>query len=808
MKKKYLMNAVAVLALGLTAASCSKDLDISKSDIVGNAETALGVKIAPDHDWIMAASTNVNVSVNLDYGAEYTVYIFADEPLTSNADYIGSATLVSGESVNITVARPSGAGMLYAACYDKDNHAIYKSFAVRTSGTSVAFGESATTTKGLRRATSTGNRWSVTPLNMPDLSAYTTGNLIEMQEEINGNGAGLPINQADGREAHLKITGSYSGSIARIQSYANQSVYVTGTWTVPEDQRCTGNSAIVVGNGGKIIVPSGCTLSTNANNEAGTTGMIYVMPGGSIEGDGQLQFSNGTQTYSYNAGNITVSNININGGVLYNAGTIGIPEGANWRTAASSTALEGPAGTPDAPSKFINLGKAVFTSVSGAGISFENACNMRVTGDLAIGNSSKMDNGSYIECGTLHLNGSNNGGIVLYMGNAAYMNCLGGFSTNNFGVWGPAGSGYTSNAIFKINDCTYVNTTEGKDGTTYMLDHVELILPENWTTTDALGGAGADIIAQGGGILQPQHPGYRQAQLFYQYFNGQECYGINPNNWEWHDGSSRKVSEGYWDAVNQIYVQEVWETIPGGNYLKDNVSLYASDVDESRATCIYGTSPSYSVSVDDSENCGVNIDKGENRKPTPQVYTYAFEDTFMGDYDMNDVVLQVWEEYGTLKIKLCATGASKDLYVYYNNSPLFQGAEVHQLFGAAAGKFVNTGASGAGDKFTTVASANWPVSEMSKPSGFDYATAGFNIRWGNLTRDESIWLTTRSDSPIGTAPYAVCIPDKWAWPTEWTKVSEAYPGNSTYPSFADYAGDPSKSTWYKAPDVSKTISPE
>ena len=794
MKKKYLMNAVAVLALGLTAASCSKDLDISKSDIVGNAETALGVKIAPDQDWIMAASTNVNVSVNLDYGAEYTVYIFADEPLTSNADYIGSATLVSGESVNITVARPSGAGMLYAACYDKDNHAIYKSFAVRTSGTSVAFGESATTTKGLRRATSTGNRWSVTPLNMPDLSAYTTGNLIEMQEEINGNGAGLPINQADGREAHLKITGSYSGSIARIQSYANQSVYVTGTWTVPEDQRCTGNSAIVVGNGGKIIVPSGCTLSTNANNEAGTTGMIYVMPGGSIEGDGQLQFSNGTQTYSYNGGNITVSNININGGVLYNAGTIGIPEGANWRTAASSTALEGPAGTPDAPSKFINLGKAVFTSVSGAGISFENACNMRVTGDLAIGNSSKMDNGSYIECGTLHLNGSNNGGIVLYMGKAAYMNCLGDISVNNFGVWGPTTD--DARAIFKINGCSYCNYTTGGDASYYMVDNVELIIPSPFFDE------GVKNFYTGGvaGQLINYHPDYHKALLFYGWFNGQGCKGINSDNYEW-----VQIQE----QGHQIDHEPWWEVdVPGsqGFVLKANASFY--DVDESRATCIYGTSPSYSVSVDDSENCGVNIDKGENRKPTPQVYTYAFEDTFMGDYDMNDVVLQVWEENDKLKIRLCATGASKDLYVYYNDSPSFQGAEVHQLLGAASGKFVNTGASGAGDKFTTVASANWPVTEMSKPSGFDYATAGFNIRWGNLTRDESIWLTTRSDSPIGTAPYAVCIPDKWAWPTEWTKVSEAYPGNSTYPSFADYAGDPSKSTWYKAPDVSKTISPE
>ena len=794
MKKKYLMNAVAVLALGLTAASCSKDLDISKSDIVGNAESALGVKIAPDHDWIMVASTNVNVSVNLDYGAEYTVYIFADEPLASNADYIGSATLVSGESVTVNVARPSGAGLLYAACYDKDNHAVYKSFPVRISGTSVAFGESATTTKGLRRATSTGNRWSVTPLNMPDLSAYTTGNLIEMQEEINGNGAGLPINQADGREAHLKITGSYSGSIARIQSYANQSVYVTGTWTVPKDQRCTGNSAIVVGAGGKIVVPSGHLLSTNANNNEGTTGMIYVMPGGVIEGDGQVQFSNGTQTFSYNGGNITVKNININGGTLYNAGTLGNPNNIQ-------TALEGPGGTPEHPSLLVNLGQAYFTSTSGAGLAIYNACNIKVTGKMAIGNSSKMDDGSYIECGSLELNGSNNGGIVLNMGNAAYMNCLGGFSTNNFGVWGPAGANYTSNAIFKINDCTNVNTTEGKNGTTYMLDHIELILPEGWTTTDAVNlayGANGQAI----GWLNTNHPKYRQAQLIYQYFNGQQCYGIDSNNYQW-----VQVQE----QGHQIDHEPWWVVdVPGyqGLVLKDNVKLYASDVDESRATCIYGTSPSYSVSVDDSENCGVNIDKGENRKPTPQVYTYAFEDTFMGDYDMNDVVLQVWEENGQLKIKLCATGASKDLYVYYDNNPLFQRAEVHQLLGAAAGKFVNTGASGAGDKFTTVASANWPVTEMSKPSGFDYATAGFNIRWGNLTRDESIWLTTRSDSPIGTAPYAVCIPDKWAWPTEWTKVSEAYPGNSTYPSFADYAGDPSKSTWYKAPDVSKTISPE
>ncbi|MBQ5532706.1 MAG: hypothetical protein IIU04_04090, partial [Bacteroidales bacterium] len=65
------------------------------------------------------------------------------------------------------------------------------------------------------------------------------------------------------------------------------------------------------------------------------------------------------------------------------------------------------------------------------GMAIHNACNIYVTGDLALGNSSRMDNGSYIECGTLHLNGSNNGNIVLYMGNAAYMNCRGAVSVTD-----------------------------------------------------------------------------------------------------------------------------------------------------------------------------------------------------------------------------------------------------------------------------------------------------------------------------------------------------------------------------------------
>ena len=781
MKKKYLMNGMALLALGLTMGSCSKETGFTQQDAVSHAEKELGVTINSNTDWKMTQDTRINVSVNLDYGATYTVFISTGEPLIADGTYIGRVEVKSGVTEEIIVSRPTGAAVLYAACYDKDNHAICKSFPVKENGASVSFGESTSTTKGIRRAVSTGNRWSVTPQNMPDLSTYMTGDLIEMQESINTNGAGLPINQADGREAHLKITGSYSGSIARLQSYANQSVYVTGTWTVPQDQRVTGNSAVVVGNGGKIVVPSGHMLSTNANNNEGTTGMIYVLPGGIIEGEGQLQFSNGTQTYSYNAGTITVSNININGGTLYNAGTIG-------NGMSTTTALEGPGGTPDQPSKFINLGHAYFSSVSGAGMAIENACNMYVTGDLALGNSSKMDNGSYIQCGTLHLNGSNNGDIVLYMGNAAYMNCLGDVSVNNFGVWGPNGNngGTINRAIFKINGCSYCNLTKGGNASYYMVDNVELIIPNPFFDD------GVKNFYTGGvaGQLNTQHADYYKAYLFYGWFNGQGFKGIDSDNYEW----VQIQEEGYGDMSTGTWRWVV--TKPGfqGYVLKDNASFY--DVDESRATCIYGTSPSYNVTVDESDNCGVNIIKEPDPIPDAQIYSYAFEDSYNADYDMNDVVVKVQEnsdDASKLDFYLMCTGASYDLYVYLTVNgmtyPLFNGAEVHAAMGGTAHMFINTGTPD-GKKFDNSQAPAY--FSMTKPAGV-----------GNNLATLDVWIKSpQGDIHVATPgqdPHGVVIPSDWDWPKEYQSIKLAYPD---FVGFADPSTRSSYLEWYKNPNTS------
>lgn len=763
MKKKYLMNAVAALALGLTAASCSKDLDISKADIVGNAETALGVKIAPDHDWIMTQMVEANISVNGDYQANYDLVVYANNPFIENrGTVLGTAFVVSGSTAKFSFSAPSSLIVVYVALKDEKGYTYLKpavindgkletSFGGNVSASAPSFTRAATVTRGA------ADDFTIPTREMPNLSAYIDDAVVI--DDANN------VTYGGGVEHYLIPEGTtWSKNIPLIQSGSGISVYVQGTLNINAEQRVNGGCVFIVGPKGTVNIASGQQLVTNANNNAGTVGSFYVYPGGKVQGEGTLQFANGTGSYNYNGGTIDVGTINNNGGTLYNAGTI------------EADLIEGGAGL----SIYENAGKVhvgkFIKGSSTANIRIYNNCWWECDGDIYCRNI-QQGAGAYIKGANLGMSGSNDGtsdAAYIWAKGNSLIDISGYVAFNNIDIVGPTGDSY---AYLQFGEATGVNSYQNPSW-----DSDELGIAMNYSTSWDGGSEHMTTAISNNIRLSVDRP---KTQTNPYTATAYEKLLDMLNGTKSHTVKSYNDQYGEWGTWNEF------PQVGNGNATMVRKGEYTAAIVE-ESECTPGITPVSSTTIIDE----------------PQVYTYAFEDTFMGDYDMNDVVLQVWEENDKLKIRLCATGASKDLYVYYNNSPLFQGAEVHQLFGAAAGKFVNTGASGAGDKFTTVASANWPVTEMSKPSGFDYATAGFNIRWGNLTRDESIWLTTRSDSPIGTAPYAVCIPDKWAWPTEWTKVSEAYPGNSTYPSFADYAGDPSKSTWYKAPDVSKTISPE
>jgi hypothetical protein len=112
---------------------------------------------------------------------------------------------------------------------------------------------------------------------------------------------------------------------------------------------------------------------------------------------------------------------------------------------------------------------------------------MKVVNTLTISSVSRMDDNSTIECGSLSLQSEGSSNTVLQMGNSAYLNCSGSISINNFGVWGPSGNNYKSNAIIRVGNCYQCTTTAG-NANTFLLDHVQLMLASNFQGFEQIAG--------------------------------------------------------------------------------------------------------------------------------------------------------------------------------------------------------------------------------------------------------------------------------------------------------------------------------
>ena len=192
-----------------------------------------------------------------------------------------------------------------------------------------------------------------------------------------------------------------------------------------------------------------------------------------------------------------------------------------------------------------------------------------------------------------------------------------------------------------------------------------------------------------------------------------------------------------------------------------------------------------------------NLEKfpdSETVETKSQVYTYAFEDTKLGDYDMNDVVLHVWRDTkkkAELTVQLVATGAFNNLKVFYDDHgvkysepvALFDGKEVHEALGIKAESFGNT---------ETQNVASLPTTNIQYDyAKFRYYKADFYIV--DMATGAEVHLPS-AQGLVGSAPYAICVPCRWQWPTEHTPITRAYP------SFTGYAANPGVNVdWYLQP---------
>jgi len=434
-----------------------------------------GKEIDPNQTWTTASTIPVKVSVSLEANKSYKVFFFLDNPSTNtNACYAGMTTLMSGESKTAFVNAPTGTAKLFAACYDENGLAICNPI----SGSEVNFSGTITSTPGTPSPT-TGNTWSVPAVSMPSTAKYTTGDMVTP-----GN---IDPDMPSDKELHILIDKEYKGILPALNSHTNLSVYVTGTWTLTFDQRVPNGNVLVVGNGGKIVIPDDFKLSNGGADSTSPSGTIIVLPGGEITGGGIAEATADASNF-YNGGTVSVKSIRLVGGTLYNAGIIG----------TGSTTIIGDANTAGHSCQFINFASASLSEASGSALGVLNAGTMKVTGTLKLSSASRMDDGSSIECGSIALQGDGTSNSVLQMGNSAYLNCNGAISINNYGVWGPSGSSYKSNALFKAEACTQCQTIPG-NANTFMLDHVQLQLPTTFQGFDLvsawINGSGEGIFA-------------------------------------------------------------------------------------------------------------------------------------------------------------------------------------------------------------------------------------------------------------------------------------------------------------------------
>ncbi|MBR0036327.1 MAG: DUF4842 domain-containing protein [Bacteroidales bacterium] len=166
-------------------------------------------------------------------------------------------------------------------------------------------------------------------------------------------------------------------------------------------------------------------------------------------------------------------------------------------------------------------------------------------------------------------------------------------------------------------------------------------------------------------------------------------------------------------------------------------------------------------------------------------YTFCYEDTRKGDYDLNDVVIRAKRISATqIEYAVLACGASDELYIYnVEGKTINKKTEVHELFGVYDRSFINT---------------------QRNRKKFDYVLDTIDVPWNYtiLSNPPAVYNKTKniliSLSLEGQDPHAVMIPIEFEWPLERVCVKDAYANFITWAKELNIYED-----WYNEPETDK-----
>ena len=884
-RKKFLVKGMAALAVGLTLAGCSGEDLFTQADAVKNAKEVLGISIDENRDWNMTAQVSATIAVQGDYGVNYELVIYANDPFVDNkGTVLARSTALSGSTATFAFTVPKGTSAVFVCLRDAKGYNYLKPVGIYDGKLETSFGGEATAsspgffTRGDVTRSTEADDFVIPEADVPftsdDITAYLAKAKEPNAENIADNNDGsywvdgteghwvidtpyshtdatfpgfgwqgdagnclygwnpvseetkawfdancrafaetaVPYNGTDAEKNHyidmfwdvyhklentgrtgwinvwtwpvyaetveevkhwedgtdghwvydetyvldFKITGTYNGSIGVLSSEdvprwenntlvgytrAHRDVYITGTWTLPSgEQRVGGNANVVVCSGGTLNIPAGAEM--NFVNQA----RLVVMPGGTLTGAGKINITNGTSEdgYGYNGGTISIATFTNNFGTFFNYGNLLIQN----MEGASKYSL------------YVNHGKTLVQSATKgsntANLRVYNNCWFECTSGFACRNI-VQGTGAYFKAGNLEMSASNDGTgdhAYIYAKANSLIDVPGAVALNNVDIIGP----------YSGNDYAYLQFgyVEGENGS-----H-GLSTATNYTTT--WGSSGEYMSA---GAIQNNV----RVSVDYPEID------TNPNN----DTPYEKL-RNMLNGTNAFFVAEINPTLDQGNQKQEFPVQGNGNAVIIRKNQYTGIATEASECAPAIEIIDPIVIEEENL-----VWSYAFEDSYHADYDMNDVVLYVREnasDASKLDVTLCCTGASYNLKVYLGSSDraIFGDTEVHSLLGAPAGKYVNTETAD-GDKFVD---GTPYTTTIDKPADFTFGTADFWIR----SPEGDIHVAT-----AGQDPHGIIIPGEWKWPREYISVREAYPQFSYY--YIDGSVNPEYENWYDNPDQTK-----
>ena len=269
---------------------------------------------------------------------------------------------------------------------------------------------------------------------------------------------------------------------------------------------------------------------------------------------------------------------------------------------------------------------------------------------------------------------------------------------------------------------------------------------------------------------------------FYLVVNGDRKYYSNPTL-----NANDRQAFSYYEAKNQVTTvetngQTITTTQTDTYICVEDIPVHKEDIGYDSFGREDAGDMDYNDFIFMIRGTQTHVGESGEDTSTPVEYYYAVEDLGGSyDYDFNDVVFSVSHVSGMDHlhvVPLAAGGVLESFICYHGDGKEFTSNEVHSYFGLSGTGYVNTK-----DEFTTQ-----PLKGIafSVPSNWSHTGLGGSDEDATgSTADNGIQVKVmQKDGEVhsirtpgqGQAPQMLILPKGWEWPTECTRIDEAYPG--------------------------------